>query len=114
MSFKKPEKLFLKTTSRKTFAQYYMTLALLAFPNMRFISAVGALASEFHSFGFRLTRLETEKCQRLSEFIKKKLSLIATLSLKCHFVLPPFIFSHVYSFYLHFVFAFFLVILTSP
>lgn len=72
MSFKKPEKLFLKTTSRKTFAQYYMTLTLLAFPNMRFISAVGALASEFHSFGFGLTRLETEKCQRLSEFIFKK------------------------------------------
>lgn len=62
-----------------------MTLTLLAFPNMRFISAVGALASEFHSFGFGLTRLETEKCQRLSEFIKKKFSCIATLSLKCHF-----------------------------
>lgn len=52
MSFKKPEK--------QTFAQYYMTLTLLAFPNMRFISALGALASEFHSFGFGLTRLETE------------------------------------------------------
>lgn len=58
--------------TRKTFAQYYMTPALLAFPNMRFISAVGALALELHSFGFGLTRLETKKCQRLSEFIKKK------------------------------------------
>lgn len=92
--------------TRKTFAQYYMTPALLAFPNMRFISAVGALALELHSFGFGLTRLETKKCQRLSEFIKKKkLSFIATLSLNCHFLLPPFIFTHVYSFYLHFVFA---------
>lgn len=75
MSFKKPEKLFLKTTSRKTFAQYYKTPALLTFQNMRFISAVGAFASELHGFGFGLTRLETEKCQRLSEFIKKNLLL---------------------------------------